>query len=288
MPIFCLLLLLVLVSKALHLSAPLSIVNGRSLRVDIVHSEGGGGRVSQRRKDYLVTSIVACSSIDVPFRDYDPREPDQTGCNSPGFQSELVFPSETSLFKARQRYSTLFMRRRLVVMQSPVVYLQVHMVQENTIGTLDNTTEHVATTQYRVPEKVLPLASGTVDEAAKNTDGELPAVSHAVAAENSQEEVRVLAPGQLQWYEYTGLLLCCVGFVACLVALGIYEGSKRAKSRLAASGNGSYADKRSKSSRQRIATWFTAAVQKGVYTQVETTRSGNNNNNNNTGRHPLL
>ncbi len=243
------------------MKAPETIVNGRSLRVDIE---------SSKSEEHRVTSIVACSSIDTPFHDYDPLAPESTGCNSPGFQSEFIFPSATSLFKVRQRSNALFMRRRLVVRQSPVVYLQVHTGVRQRGGDKErDQKEVVMTAQYRVPEKVLPLSGSNKggDEAAKDEGNVL-----IGASVDAQEVLEVVQPGQLKWYEYSGFILGFAALVCCIVAVGLYHGTKRSKRAMRhltgmGSSSGSYADKRKETARQVVSSWIGSAMEKGVYVQ---------------------
>lgn len=255
----------VLGASSVSIRAPETIVNGRSLRVDLESLSAAD--------DTRVTSIVACSSIDAPFHDYDPLAPESTGCNSPGFQSEIIFPSATSLFKVRQRSKSLFMRRRLVVRQSPVVYLQVHTSTLGKSGRLGGSSsgreEVVLTTQYRVPEKVLPLGN---DETLKDSGEEGEKVVVASASVDSQEIAEVMQPGQLRWYEYSSFILGFVLFVACLGVIGMYLGTKKAKRLMKhVSGGGSYAEKRKESAKQVVSSWMGSAMDKGVYNvKVET------------------
>ena len=80
-----------------------------------------------------VTKVIACSAIDRPFFALDPDHSDATGCNSPGFTSQVIFTEEArhekgslaSKFRVRQTARSLFVRRRLVMRHSPLVYLQV-------------------------------------------------------------------------------------------------------------------------------------------------------------------
>lgn len=268
------LLLLVLVVSflgvdgKLALGRPQTIVNGRSLRV---HLENRLSKNDTRHhydsKSLTIARIVACSSIDMPFYAYNQSEANTTGCNSPGFQSEVIFPSSTSLFKVRRRGDMLYMKRRLVVWQSPLVYLQMHVRRFSSIS--NEKEEEVDVTQYRVPERVLSLSASLSSSHAGNGEvGKNEETESSLTSDDAQEERVIVPPGQLKWYEYTATIMMFVGMMVALFALAWCRAKKKVKKFSRLHGGGTYTESRDRSNTETIKGWLSAAMDKGIYTQA--------------------
>jgi len=132
------------------LEHPVSIADDRALRLD-VQTESIMFRAQ-------VVKLVACSAVDLPILVYDPDSPNATGCASPGYRSNQIYPEQEGgdhSFRARQRSRSLYFKRRLLDQHSPSVWLQ---------ATIETRNEHnavvgmrVEMVRFQVPERVLPI-----------------------------------------------------------------------------------------------------------------------------------
>ena len=160
-------------SVRVRVGKPVSIVDGRSLRIDIKPQLDG----TEKHKTVEVETIHACSAVDMPMIAYDRTAPERTGCRSPGYRTEEIYSpvvkkdpagSLATKFRVRQRGHSIFLRRRLVDLRSPIVYLQI-VVRSTRDGAL-----RTVLREYRVPEKILsigdPEVAGDGDIETKHTN----------------------------------------------------------------------------------------------------------------------
>lgn len=167
--------LLIAAVASISVTRPMPLVGGRSIRMDIIRSSSRGK--AARHADVKLVSIHACAAVDMPFLAYDPYNPTKTGCNSPGYRSEEIYSdaiatdaagSLATKFRVRTRGQTIFMRRRLVDLRSPIVYLQIRLQELGVTPAIFKTIIR----EYRIPEKILPIDQDPQDEAAEGEEGE--------------------------------------------------------------------------------------------------------------------
>lgn len=159
---FLLLLILIVVSgrgaspSSITVSAPVPIVNGRSLQIDIKVTPGYKLHVDR---------IVACSAIDMPFIAYDPSSPETSGCNSSGYTAYEIYSdaiakspagSLANKFRVRQQKNSILMRRHLINRHAPLVRLQMHVSAYSGKTLVDRA---VTLVYYKIDELALPIDS---------------------------------------------------------------------------------------------------------------------------------
>jgi len=159
------LLLLVLLGSALgqstwtaRLDPPVAVADNRAIRLDVQTSS-----ILLRAK---ITKLVACSAVDKPLVAYDPSSPDVTGCGTPGFMATQIFPvvPETEravpdLFRVRQRARSMFIKRRLLDVHSPSVWLQATIEVRDEHGLVVEPAARVEMVRFQVPERALAIGS---------------------------------------------------------------------------------------------------------------------------------
>lgn len=115
-----------------------------------------------------VVKVVACSAVDIPWRQFDIDEPSATGCNSPGFIGHVIYTDggmKDDKFQVRQRGRSMYIRKRLIDKRSPTVYLEVHVKVDDEAGdaimpvvqqrSVDQ--PWILTTRYSAPERAVSL-----------------------------------------------------------------------------------------------------------------------------------
>lgn len=262
-----LVLLITLALSSIVVSPPRSIVNGRSLQIDIGLSPG------QRLH---VERIVACSAIDMPFVAYDPDAPSTSGCNSSGYTAVEIYSASiasspagslASKFRVRQQKNSVLMRRHLINRHAPTVRLQMHLsahASDRSVVT-DRT---VTILHYRVDELTLPIDStepngGSSGIGGKNVFGA------AIQDDGRDDEMQFTGVESVDkrnpWYLQTIGMFAIFAFGAG-VALVIWLRVTKKASKLNASGNGDYQQKHYRS----IASFLSRATSLGFYASVPT------------------
>jgi hypothetical protein len=234
-----------------------------------------------------VIKVVACSSIDRPFLELDPALEASTGCNSPGFTSQVIFTeteryekgSLVSKFRVRQTARSLFVRRRLVMRHSPLVYLQAWIELQNERAEVVPG-QHVATARFTVVERSTPLlsdaAAGHVVDKTDNSNGVISAILHPSTMHEKDDEEDPLSDNStlatayssftgLHWSEYSLFIFCAFLFVVGIVAVGIYRGTRKAKYQLRHMSPQSYGDRRNAEDNALIVGWLSAGIKRGLF-----------------------
>jgi hypothetical protein len=238
-----LLLLLSVVGRAeISVNPPVSIVNGRSLRLDINHGQGSTHARVER--------VIACSAIDMPFFEYDPKQPETSGCNSSGYVALEIYSraialdpagSLASKFRVRLKQHTILMRRHLLDRRAPLVRLQIHF-------SIATTESIVKTVYYRVDELALPIDGG----GDANQTGRFNGISggggknvfgSAIADDGIDDDLQYtgVAAGERDplWYTQTLGIMFIFAFGVCVALLIWYRVSKKLAKHPRGGGGGS-------------------------------------------------
>ena len=229
----------------IFVSQPVPIVNGRSLRVD---TSFGPGHTYAR-----VERVIACSAIDMPFFEYDPRQPETSGCNSSGYAALEIYSRDIALnpagslaskFRVRMKQNTILMRRHLLDRRAPLVRLQVHF----STAAAATAESIVKTVYYRVDELVLPIDTnqtgrfsvGPGEGGGKNVFGS------AIADNGIDDDLQYtgVANGSRDplWYTQTLGMMFIFAFGVCVALFIWYRVSKKSAKhpRGTCDGGGSY------------------------------------------------
>lgn len=139
--------------RIVWLDPPVSVADDRAIRLDVQTAT-----ILLRAK---VTQLVACSAVDMPLVAYDGAHPETTGCGTPGFKATQIFPETGSLdvFHVRQRARSMFIKRRLLDLHSPTVWLQATLEVRDEHGRLVEGIDSVQMARFQVPERVLPIGA---------------------------------------------------------------------------------------------------------------------------------
>lgn len=146
------------VVESVWIGPPVDIVNGEAVRIDF--------QTVSNLDHPVVKLVVACSSIDKPFIAYDERNPSATGCRSPGYTSMEIFTEKkehdrgslASKFAVRRDSRSLYVRKRLLDLYSPLVYLEIHgVVEESSAQYRGLPTPWVGVTRYFMKSRYRPL-----------------------------------------------------------------------------------------------------------------------------------
>jgi hypothetical protein len=122
-----------------------------------------------------ITKLVLCSAVDKPLVAYDATAPQGTGCDSPGYLATQVFPlvieeedkpqSESArhhrtpadMYQVRQRGRSLFIKRRLLDVHSPTVWMQATIELRDERGRIVQPADRVEMTRFQVPDRALAI-----------------------------------------------------------------------------------------------------------------------------------
>ena len=150
-----------------YVAAPVDIVGGESLQLDLMRAA-----VSDVVK---LERVVACASVDAPFMPYDESSPQNTGCNSPGYQSMEIYSKDAALVhgslaskfgvRLASNGRTVYLQKRLVNVHTPVVHLDVQLLVTEkgfsdtgkTLKTARMCHEHVS---YMMEKRYIPIGKG--------------------------------------------------------------------------------------------------------------------------------
>lgn len=282
------------------LDPPVKVADDQALRIDI--------QTSNPLHHVRVIDVKACGAVDAPFWKYDPKHADRTGCNSPGFEAMEIYNEQlvkekgslASKFRVRTTPRSIFVRRRLVNRNTPIVYLQIKVRLTDEHGDAlrqqytGSEADWVLFSRYSVTERYVPLDTVEHAMAGPNAVGPESAkeVLSALIGLPSKEErdddhlVPVTASsamtpvdGQQQastTSSLTGMdkfLIATSGavFVGFLVFLGLYFGNKKAKRNIKAlrrqgvMPDDDYGSKRATEEQSLRIRWFNSAALAGFY-----------------------
>lgn len=248
---------------------PVPIVNGRSLRMDM---NFGPGHTHTR-----VERVIACSAIDMPFFEYDPSQPETSGCNSSGYAALEIYSraialnpagSLASKFRVRMKQNTILMRRHLLDRRAPLVRLQVHFsIAAESI---------VKTVYYRVDELVLPIDTNQTERFNVGPGGGGKNVFGSAIADNGiDDDLQYTGMANDSrdplWYTQTLGMMFIFAFGVCVALFIWYRVSKKSAKHPRGSGDGSY----QQNHYDMIASFLNKASVIGLFSAQDTPRQSN-------------
>lgn len=276
--------------KMVQISKPRAIVDGQAVQIRVT--------TNNPLHTVHIERIVACSSVDRPYYDFEYQDFASTGCRSHGYGGGLIYstnPEDTTLTKFRVRIhgNQLFIRKRLVDVHAPVVHLEVliHLKDEhgNLIHPPGPSWEDywVMTSRFDVPERMLPLgkeveAGRKKQKHDKNEEVGLAAKIEDIFGHTNEDDddlfdldINETSRSTMYmghyWGEYTlsiaGSLIIIVGALILL----LYNINSRVKRRMKLHKKGLYAPGKDYNTRRKqmvenqVLGWMASAIRNGVY-----------------------
>lgn len=257
-----------------------------------------------------VTQVVACSAPDKPFLSSSSDKDAEGGCNSPGYKTSrtVIYSSEhqdsvrenpvANKFRVRQTARSLYIRKRLLDVHSPVVHLEVwiDLQDERThpvspISSSSSVSEWVLTSRYIATERMLPVGVVTPEMAkADDTNGPLvtAVLSIPVNAEDNGDPIVAATSNNDEaewekvsfhctWYQCSLILFGGLTLVTVLGLAAVAKMRKRSKRLIQLhqkglyAGRGNYAARKAEEEGSRIRDWISSAVDMGLFSRSRVT-----------------